>query len=156
MTPLLISHQALGELVAALAADGFTVIGPRLQDGARVFEEIRHLSDLPLGKTDVQSPGRYEVTEVVDAPGSLFEFCATGQSLKRYFIPPTRPLFTVRKSAEGPALLPAPNTARPLAVIGARGCDLAALRVLDGVLGNHAAHPDERFTETMSHVNEAH
>ena len=46
-----------GALVRALIADGWRVIGPRLGDGAIVYDEISGPEDLPRGITDEQEGG---------------------------------------------------------------------------------------------------
>ena len=47
-----IAVEGVDRLIAELKARGYTVIGPRRQDGAIVFEEIQSASDLPAGYAD--------------------------------------------------------------------------------------------------------
>lgn len=144
MTHRLLTHSEFDDLLRSLVQADYRLVGPRLRDGVITFDDIHSLADLPRGVTDAQTPGRYATQQ--GGAGSLLHFCATGQSLKRYFLPPTRPLFSLRKSANGPHLIPHEPNVRPIAVVGARGCDLAALRVLGGVLGEESNHPSEYFT----------
>ena len=53
-----ISPEGLEDLVRALADRGFRVLGPTVRDGAIVYEELSSASELPIGWTDEQAPGR--------------------------------------------------------------------------------------------------
>ena len=60
-TASVIRSVALDDLIAALAGRGYTVIGPRVRDGAIVYEEISSAADLPEGITDEQEGGTYRL-----------------------------------------------------------------------------------------------
>jgi len=49
----------LDDLLSALRDDGWRLVGPRVRDGAIVYDEIATASDLPVGWTDEQDAGRY-------------------------------------------------------------------------------------------------
>ena len=53
----LIEPEALGALVAALAARGYVVVGPTVADGAIVYAELESAADLPVGMTERQDAG---------------------------------------------------------------------------------------------------
>jgi ferredoxin len=137
-----LSQEGLARLLSALQDAGFVIFGPRVKDGAITFDELAGIDDLPRGLTEVQSGGRYRLEET-ERP-NLFGFASTAQSFKRVFHPAREPLFGLRRGANGPELVPAESGARPVALIGARGCDVAALGTLDGVLMN-STHPDAGY-----------
>lgn len=144
----LITCAELDELLQALRREGYSLVGPRERDGAITYDEIEGVEQLPMGVTDEQAPGRYRLRR---GSNELFGFAAPAQSFKRYFHPPRQRLFSLRRGAKGPELVPASSGARRLALIGARGCDLAGLDVLDGVLATGTSR-DEAYVERRSDV----
>lgn len=138
-----LSQHAFGVLLQSLTADGYTLIGPVVRDGAITYAEISGIEELPRGLSEEQHAGRYRLRETHEP--TLFRFASTAQSFKRFFHPPEVRLFSLRKSAEGPVLF-APNVPVPkLVLVGARACDIAALAVLDGVLANES-NPHSDYT----------
>lgn len=136
-----LSQHAFGALLQSLSAEGYTLVGPVVKDGAITYAEIGGISDLPKGMSEEQHAGSYRLRETHEP--TLFRFASTAQSFKRFFHPPEVRLFSLRRSAQGP-VLSAPNFAVPkLVLVGARACDIAALAVLDGVLAQQShPHPD--------------
>ena len=59
--------DALEALVSALRARGYRTVGPKLRDGAIIYDDLNSAAELPIGWTDEQQPGRYRV--VVDPYG---------------------------------------------------------------------------------------
>lgn len=144
-----LSQHAFGVLLQTLIADGYTLIGPVVKDGAITYAEIGGMEDLPRGVSEEQHAGRYRLQETGEP--TLFRFASTAQSFKRFFHPPEIRLFSLRKSAQGPALVAPGRPAPKLALIGARACDIAALSVLDGVLANES-HPHSDYTSRRRDV----
>jgi ferredoxin len=132
----------LDALIAALHGRGYRVIGPRVEEGAIVLGELAEAADLPIGVTDVQGPGRYRLARRADA--ARFGFVVGPQSFKRHFHVPIETLFRVRKDGRGFEVVETPVEGPPLALFGARACDLAALAVQDQVLAE-GVHPDPRY-----------
>lgn len=48
-------------LLQSLRQHGYRIIGPRLRDGAIVYDELTAASDLPIGWTDEQEGGTYRL-----------------------------------------------------------------------------------------------
>jgi ferredoxin len=120
----------LQQMLDIISGDGFRVLGPRLRDGAIFYEDLRAVDELPGGWGDVQSPGRYRL-EHQDSP-RYFAWANGPQALKPHLFRPRESLWRVNRE-EGGALAfsePAMPDA-PLAVIGMRACDLAALELQD-------------------------
>jgi ferredoxin len=137
-----LSHSKLHDLIALLLDQGYRVIGPRVRDGVIVYEDIAAAADLPRGWHDAQAPGSYRLTG--SDSGLYFAWANGPQAIKPYLFAPREPLWRAKKvdgRFEVEAILPKPQ---PLAFIGVRACDLAALGVQDKLfLGG--AHVDPYY-----------
>ncbi len=131
--PLFLARDDLQTLLDVLGADGRTVIGPMVGDGAVELAPISRVEELPIGRTDEQSPGRYRLGE--RRGDRIFDFAVGAASAKRWTFPPLVPLLRAERDADGHASFTAlaPDPA-PVAFIGLRACDLAAIAVQDRVL----------------------
>lgn len=133
----------LDRLIAALTRRGYRVVGPVLQDDAIVYDELTSARQLPLGLKDVQAPGKYRLSKRDD--GAVFGFVVGPHSFKKYFLPPGEPLFQLRRNAETWQDATPQTTERPLALFGARSCEIMAMNIQDQVLKN-GPHPDPGYT----------
>jgi sulfhydrogenase subunit beta (sulfur reductase) len=137
-----VDRAGFGAILEALVAGGHALIGPAVRDGAIVLDELRGIEDLPRGVGDEQAPGRYRLRERGDE--ALFGYAAGPHSWKHHLFPSRVLLVQIRRSAGGLAVeAPAPPS-RKVALIGARGCDLAAIGVQDRVLRD-GAYPDADY-----------
>ena len=117
---------ALDDLIQALLKGGYKVVGPRVREGAIVYEEIDSISQLPKGIRDHQAPGEYRL-EAGEAH-RYFDYTAGPTSWKRFVHPPRKTLLVIHQ--EGLEMeVPAPPG--PMAFLGARACELAALAILE-------------------------
>jgi len=138
-----IDLEGLDRLLELLTARGYRTIGPVARDGAIVHGAIAGVGDLPAGWHDVQAPGRYRL-EQKDDP-ELFGWAVGPSSLKSEFFKPTETVWRAIV-AEDAVSLQVPSVAeRPVAIFGARPCEVAALDVLDRVLAGGEV-PDDRYT----------
>jgi ferredoxin len=133
-----LDRAGLNALVGVLARRGYVVIGPTLRDGAIVLAELSSGTDLPDGWGVEVAPGSYRVHRRGDR--AVFGYATGQQSWKQFLHPPRRAIW----SSEGVAFSPASDRPPRYAFLGVRACDLAAIEVLGGVLGN-GAHVDEAF-----------
>ena len=142
----MIERPGLDALFAALAARGYTIVGPALRDGAIVYDELESSADLPAGLTDEQEAGRYRVVARQDE--ALFGYNVGPHSLKRLQLPADRLLYRARLDERGQSLIaqgPIGDTAPSIAFIGARSCELHARATLARVLlGATRPDPDEQ------------
>jgi sulfhydrogenase subunit beta (sulfur reductase) len=122
----------LGLLIDGLRADGRTIIGPTVRDGAIVLDEILVKTDLPAGRGAEASPGRYRLTRRDDA--RRFDHAVGPMSWKRWTFPPNAPLRVGRRTATGVRFTSSEPHPTPLAFIGVRACELTALEIQDHVL----------------------
>jgi ferredoxin len=133
-----LTRAGLDELVAALIADGYRVIGPTLRDDAIVLAELSSGAQLPSGWGVDSAPGRYRLRRRADE--AVFGHSAGSQGWKQFLHPPRQALW----SAAGDEFIPAPDEPVRQAFLGVRACDLAAIVTLGTVLGG-GAHPDSAF-----------
>jgi ferredoxin len=136
--PTVLSRAGLDELVSALIADGYRVVGPTRRDDAIVLAELRSGADLPAGWGVDTAPGSYRLRRRSDQ--AVFGHSAGPQSWKQFLHPPRQQLWSADRSGFS---APAEAEQVPYAFIGVRGCDLAALAKLGVVLGG--AHVDGGF-----------
>ena len=130
--PTFLPREELGRLLDALHADGRTIVGPTIRDGAVVYDEIAGVGDLPTGWTATQAPGSYRLEQT--GGGRSFDYAVGPSSWKQETFPPRVPL-TVGRRVDGQVTfedaVPVP---RSVAFLGVRGCEIAALRTQDAVL----------------------
>jgi len=119
-------------LLEALGADGRTVVGPTVRDGAIVYDEISRVEDLPIGWRDEQSPGRYRLERA--GREALFDHVVGPQSWKRILHPPQVRLWSAKREGEGFSVDPPAASSKRYAFLGVRGCEMEAIARLDRVL----------------------
>ena len=131
----MLDRPGLERLFEALKAEGRTLVGPTVRDGAIIYDVLAGVASLPQGWRDEQAPGRYRLHRQADDP-RLFDHTVGAHSWKRFLHPPRESLFRVTRTPEGTLRFDS-LTAEPrrLALIGARACELAALAIQDRVLG---------------------
>jgi ferredoxin len=117
-------------LLDVLHEAGYRCIGPQLRDAAVVYDTLARAGQLPRGARDRQAPGSYRID---NTPSPRFFSWANGpQALKPFLFAPREPLWRSERGADNVIRFAAtPPAPEPLAVIGARACDLAALRLQD-------------------------
>ncbi len=123
-------HNRLHELFQWLQQQGYRVIGPQVRDGAIQYRDLDSVDELPWGVTQTQFPGEYRLQQN-GHPGA-FAWANGPQALKPYLFAPHETLWRVSRSEEGKLGFSTPlPEGPPLAVIGVRACDLAALAIHD-------------------------
>jgi ferredoxin len=131
----ILNLRGLQGLIDALQGRGYTVLGPTVRDGAITVAEISNLDDLPRGVGDEQEAGHYRLRTRCD--DALFGFAAPVQSAKPVFFPADELLWRGRRSPDGGfSVEPADPQPEPVALLGVRSCDLAAVGVHDTVLAS--------------------
>lgn len=130
-----LARADLDRLIALLREDGRKVVGPRVRDSAIVYDEIERAADLPVGVNDVQAPGRYRLASAPDErSGRAFDFASSPASWKAFTYPAAVPIARARTEGHSVTYVPLERDVRPLAFLGVRACDIAALQVHDDVL----------------------
>jgi sulfhydrogenase subunit beta (sulfur reductase) len=119
-------------LLDVLDQAGYRCVGPRVKDGAVVYETVRWTEELPVGMRDRQAPGEYRLEDGGD--GRLFAWANGAQGIKPQLFAPREVLWRAELGDDGRVqFAPAEPADRPVAVIGARACDLAAMEIQDRV-----------------------
>lgn len=122
----------LQSLIDALIDDGFTVIGPTIDQGAIVYDAICRVDELPRGWTDRQEAGRYRLERRPDQ--KYFGFVVGPHSWKRYLFPPQVPVAIAERQEDGGWRMDTPRETSPrYAFLGVRACELAAIAIQDRV-----------------------
>ncbi len=121
----------LQHLLDSLAGRGYRIIGPTIDQGAIVYDEITSVNQLPQGWTDHQEPGLYRLERRDDE--AWFGYVVGPHSWKRYLFPPLTTVSVADRTDAGwqmtsPAA-PEPN----YAFLGVRACELAAMKIQDRV-----------------------
>ena len=125
-----LDRAGLDALVDALVARGYRVIGPTVRDDAIVLAELSSGAQLPDGWGVEVAPGSYRLRRRSDT--AVFAHSAGQQSWKQFLHPPRQRLW----STDGTTFTePAAEDPKPMAFLGVRACDLAAIAVLGNVLG---------------------
>ncbi|HEX9043501.1 MAG TPA: 4Fe-4S dicluster domain-containing protein [Candidatus Limnocylindrales bacterium] len=127
-----LARADLGALIDALRAEGRRVIGPVRRDGAIVLGEVAAADDLPAGWGAEAAPGRYRLIRRGDE--RVFEHNAGPTSWKAWTFPASAPLTRVAAAEGETTYEPAGTDIRPLAFLGVRACEVAAILVQDRVL----------------------
>jgi sulfhydrogenase subunit beta (sulfur reductase) len=131
-------RDRLDDLLRALAADGRRVVGPVVADGAMLVRDIESAADLPVGWTLLTAPGQARLERLPPGPGAerAFHYPVSGDGIKAHVFPSRVDALSMEAASDGSlhVRVDAPDAPAPLAIIGARACDLAALEVQDRVL----------------------
>ena len=126
-------EQQLQALFECLQNNGYTLIGPRLDQGIIKFHPLNDFNELPRGIHSEQTAGNYRLQTTED--GSFFQWLVGPDSFKRYLHPPRHKLFSVKIEEQNFSVIQEEtNPAEKLAFWGVRSCDLASLAILDRVL----------------------
>ena len=141
MASAVIDGAGLAALVSTLIDRRYRVVGPTLSDNAIVLAELDSAADLPRGWGVDVAPGHYRLRRRGD--DASFGHSAGPQSWKKFLHPPRQRLW----SSDGTASEESPR----YAFLGVRACDLAAIAMLNGVLGT-GAHPDNGFVGRLERI----
>lgn len=139
MDKLFLPRSDFDSLYQALLDEGYQVIGPQDKDGAIVFDEMASFAQLPWGKREQVEPGRYEL--ITTDEERCFSWNTGPQSLKPWLFKPEQMLWSGEETSQGIRFKQIEPDTRPLAFIGVRGCDIAALYLQDKHF-MHGPYPD--------------
>jgi ferredoxin len=132
MTAAVIAVDALDDLLAALRGRGFRVLGPTVENGAIVYDDLASAGDLPIGWTDLQDGGTYRLERRGDE--ARFGYAVGPHSWKRFLFPSRVRLWRARLNGSEPSIEEEPLEDAPLALVGVRSCELHAIAIQDRVL----------------------
>jgi formate hydrogenlyase subunit 6/NADH:ubiquinone oxidoreductase subunit I len=130
-TQAILSLDGLGALIAALARQGYQVLGPTVRDGAIVYDEVAVLGDLPAGWTDRQDAGRYRLERRSD--NALFGYAVGPQSWRRFLQQPVQQMWQAHRTEAGFTVAAAMGGTPKFAFLGVRACEIHAIAIQDKV-----------------------
>ena len=141
--PRFLPRDRFQSLLDSLRRAGYRCVGPQLKEGAIDYATLQSVDELPRGIRDEQSPGEYRLHQ--SAEQRYFAWANGPQALKPLLFAPRESLWRAERDGDGRIrfreTVPA---ASPLAVIGVRACDLAALRIQDRIFLEDS-HPDPYY-----------
>jgi sulfhydrogenase subunit beta (sulfur reductase) len=126
-----IEHAGLRGLFEVLKANGYRPVGPRLRDGAIVYDELSSVDDLPAGWTDEQDGGKYRLKKRDDS--ALFGYAVGPHSWKKFLFPPLLREWQAERAGSGLQFKPESQENPRYAFIGVRSCELHAMAIQDQV-----------------------
>ena len=133
------AKKDLQNLIDALVERGYRVVGPQMGEGAIVYDELTSVEELPRGWVEKQEAAIYRLER--DPEDRFFAFTNVPQSWKKFLHPPNLCLLKARKEGQSFSVDDSDEVV-PTAFFGVRACELAAIRVQDGVfLGQQFKDP---------------
>ena len=120
--------QSLFEVLKSL---GYRLVGPRVHDGAIVYDELASINALPAGWTDEQEGGKYRLRKRED--GALFGYAVGPHSWKKFLFPPVMRLWSAKRTGNTFEIAPEHGETPRYAFIGVRSCELHAIAIQDKV-----------------------
>lgn len=125
-------HEKLQHLIHILQDEGYCCIGPQVQNGAIVYEELHDSSLLPWGVSHQQEPGSYRLEKIES--NRAFYWANGPQAIKPLLFKSQETVWRVSRNSKGELTFePGVVNEKPLAILGARACDLAAMGIQDKV-----------------------
>jgi sulfhydrogenase subunit beta (sulfur reductase) len=128
---LVIDRDALRRLIDTLTDHGYRVIAPTVRTGAITYDTITRFEDMPIGWTDRQEAGTYQLEQRAD--DAIFGYAVGPHSWKQFLHPPVEKLWQARRDGNGFAVSACEPAPEPLAFIGVRACELHAIAIQDRV-----------------------
>ncbi len=140
---LFLPHHKLQNLIEILQRLGFVCVGPQVKDGAIIYDTLNNADQLPWGIRDHQAPGEYTLEQISEI--KAFAFSNGPQAIKPLLFKPREPMWKVSRNDQGKLeFIPYEAKEKPIAIFGARSCDLVAMAIQDKVfLGEK--HIDPRY-----------
>jgi sulfhydrogenase subunit beta (sulfur reductase) len=132
---VIIDRNQFQQLFDTLHTLGYQTLGPTVSENVVVYDTIDRVEDLPIGKTDEQSPGSYKLKNRPEK--TLFGFGVGPQSPKKFLFPMRMKLFEAQRDGRGfnvsPGQDPAVHGIPKMAFIGIKPCELSAIKIQDKI-----------------------
>lgn len=131
MSSAVVDRADIGRLFDVLSSRGYTIVGPTVRDHAITYAPIEAVHELPIGWTDHQDGGHYELRRRDD--DALFGYAVGQHSWKEFLYPPRTTLFRIRRDNGSLRFEPTEVADTRYAFLGVRACELAAISIQDRV-----------------------
>lgn len=126
-----LERKDLQNLFDVLHNDGYQIIGPTLQDGAIVYDDLNSTDDLPAGWTDEQKGACYRLKKRKD--NAVFGYNVGPHSWKTFLFPPRIRLWQADREQDATKITEEPLETQKMAFIGVRSCEIHAIEIQDRV-----------------------
>ena len=133
--------KTFDDFLSLLRADGYEVIGPKIDQAAIVYGPIHSSQDLPIGWTDRQAAGSYRLEQREDR--AYFGYAVGPHSWKKFLFPAVLPLWSAHRTENSFEVTDAAVDPPKRALLGVRACELHAIAVQDRVFIDR----EGRFTD---------
>lgn len=145
----LLGLEGFQRLLDILRDDGYLTAGPAVRDGAVVYDEIRNVSDLPVGMRAEQAAGWSRLSKRDDA--ALFGYVHGPQSWKKFLFPSQSKVFAAQRDGAGFTLIHENREPVKYAFIGARPCEISAILIQDRVFTG-GAYVDDGYKARRENI----
>jgi len=126
-----LTRESIQALFHLLSKNDYRLIGPTVRDSAIVYDELREVTDLPVGWTDEQNPGVYRLKKRQDQ--AWFGYTVGPHSWKKFLHLPLLRLWKAKRRKNGWEILDDREPPAKLAFIGVRACELHAIAIQDKI-----------------------
>ena len=144
-----IQGQQLQTLIEALRLHGYQVMGPKVAEGAIIYDELTSAAELPVGWTDEQKGGSYRLVKRND--GAAFGYALGPHSWKKFLHPAVLRMWKANREGNGFEIPPETQEVPKLAFLGVRACELQAIAIQDKVL-TQGAFRDPTYSSRRENV----
>jgi len=123
-------RESLQQLIDVLISKGYECMGPQVSDGTIIYKQLTSINQLPQGISASQAPGSYTLSS--NASQMYFDWANGPQAIKPLLFTPREKLWQSEQSTNGELLFKTTEAdIKPIAIIGARACDIAAMKIQD-------------------------
>jgi sulfhydrogenase subunit beta (sulfur reductase) len=128
---VIFEREGFQQLLVILKNRGYTTLGPTISGSVIIYDELKFISDLPVGWNDVQEAGSYRLKEGEN--GSLFAYAVGPYSWKSFLHPSFVRLWQAQRDGPGFKVVPRKDQIPKYAFIGVRSCELNAIAIHEKV-----------------------
>lgn len=128
---VVLEHEHLQQLFDILRKRGYRILGPTIRDRAIMYDELSSAKDLPVGWTDEQSGGTYNLKKRDDK--AVFGYVVGPHSWKKFLLEPETRLWQAKSNDAGLNVIEGKEEPRKSALIGVRSCELHAIEIQDKI-----------------------
>lgn len=143
-----LNEAQLNQILQQLEHDGHRIIGPRLDSGSIVFDDIHSLDDCPRGIVDEQAPAHYRAKQTTGR--EYFGYVVGPQSAKRFLFPPEVRIWKATRDGNW-CEIDGYGDPRPIVLFGLRSCDVHAIAIQDRVL-LHGPYIDADYAQRRKNL----
>ncbi|MEK6636260.1 MAG: 4Fe-4S dicluster domain-containing protein [Planctomycetota bacterium] len=119
------------KLLDGLIKRGYQVVGPTLGEDAIVYDELKSVTDLPIGYTDEQEGGKYRIKKQNDK--AFFNHTVGPHSWKKFLFPSELRMWKAKRNGNTFRFLTDNEKVKKFAFVGVRSCDIHAIFIQDKV-----------------------